>query len=168
VVLGAGALAVVLGLVANSRRDPDTVTWGKAAFLVKRRDLGQAVAIDFLRRGDGVVAESIAGRTDLVCEPPHLMLIDLDGDGETEVYFTTCDESGFVAYRGGEQLEAVQLSEFEVAQLRVLHSFWFRQLQDGGWNLLLWGLLGALLGAVGLGTTVLFSRFGKPGASRRP
>ncbi|WP_245814426.1 hypothetical protein [Cystobacter ferrugineus] len=126
---------------------------------MKRRDLGQAMAIDFLRRDDGNVAESIAGRTDLVCEPPHLMLLDRDGDGEAEVYFTTCDESGFVVHRGGGQLMVEQLGEPEAARLRVLHSFWFRQLRDGGWPLLLLGGSSALLGAVGLGLAALSSRF---------
>ncbi|MET0402209.1 MAG: hypothetical protein ABW123_07375 [Cystobacter sp.] len=160
VFLCTGVLALVMGLVANSRRDSETVTWGQDSFLVKRSDLGQAMAIDFLRY-DGEVAASIAGRTDLLCEPPHLLLIDLDGDGELEVFFTTCDESGVISHQGRGQLGTGQLGEQEASQLPVLRSFWFHQLREGGWTLLVLGMTGILLGSSGLGLTALFSRFGR-------
>ncbi|ADO67830.1 hypothetical protein [Stigmatella aurantiaca] len=147
-----------MGLVANSRRDPGAVAWGSAELLVKRRELPQVVAVDFVRRSDGAVGATVAGSTDLVCEPPHLMVLNIDEDDEPEVYFTTCDESGFVDYRGAGQLVAVELSEQEAAQLRATDSFWFREVQSGGWHLLSVGTRCIVLGFAGLGATVLFSR----------
>lgn len=154
----AGALALAMGLIASSRRDPDTVEWGKAAFWVKRRELAQVVAFDFVRRGDGAVVATVAGSTDLICEPPHLMVLNVDQDQEPEVYFTTCDESGFVDYQDAGDLVVVELGEQEAAQLKATDSFWFHEVQNGGWDLLFWGGLGVVMSLIGLGTTVWFSR----------
>jgi hypothetical protein len=154
----AGALAVAMGLIASSRRDPDALKWGNAAFWVKRRELPQVVAFDFVRRSDGVVVATVAGSTDLVCEPPHLMVLNIDQDQEPEVYFTTCDESGFIDHQGVGNLVVVELDEQEAARLKVTDSFWFHEIQNGGWGLLSLGALGVVMGLIGLGTTVWFSR----------
>jgi hypothetical protein len=154
----AGALALLMGLVASSRLDPGTVSWGDAAFRVHRRALAQVVAFDFVRLGDGAVAATVAGSTDLVCEPPRLMVLDVDEDEEPEVYFTTCDESGFVDHRGSGTLAVVELGEQEATQLKAADSFWFRAIQGGGWSLLVPGALGVLLGGMGLGVSLWLSR----------
>jgi hypothetical protein len=147
--LGAGAVAVVAGMIAAGRRDPAQVAWADHVFAVKRRDRGSVEAIDFVGP-DGSIAASFAGSTDLICDPPRLALIDIDSDAELEVVFTTCDEPGFVDHRGRGQLEVVELSERQAAELAPLRSFWFRQVGDGGWTLVCGGIASALAGAAAL------------------
>jgi hypothetical protein len=147
--LGAGAIAVAAGIIAAGRREPAQVAWADHVFAVKRRDGGSFEEIDFVRP-DGRVAASFAGSTDLVCDPPRLALVDMDAADELEVFFTICDEPGFVDHRGRGQLEVVELSEQQAAELAPRRSFWFRQVRDGGWTLVCGGIVGALAGAMAL------------------
>lgn len=161
VLIAAGAAAVVAGIVAAGRREPAKVSWDGHTFAVKRRDLVSAEAIDFVRP-DGSVATSIAGSTDLVCDPPRLFLVNVDDDSELEVVFTTCDEPGFVDHRGRGELAVMELSERRAAELAPLHSFWFRQVRDGGWMLVGSGMVGVLIGAAAMLLVVLRRRRSGP------
>jgi hypothetical protein len=147
--LGAGAVAVIAGIIAAGRRDPAQVAWGEHVFAVKRSDQGSFDEIEFVRP-DGSIAAAFAGSTDLVCDGPRLFLIDMDDDDELEVFFTTCDEPGFVDHHGRGQLEVVELSEQQAAELAPLRSLWFHQVRDGGWALICGGIVGALVGAIAL------------------
>ncbi len=147
--LGAGAVAVAAGVIAARRNNPAQVAWGDHVFAVQRRDGGSYDEIELVRP-DGSVAAAFVGSTDLVCDAPRLFLLDIDDDSELEVAFTTCDEPGFVDHRGRGQLEVVELSEQQAAELAPLHSFWFREIRDGGWTLVGGGIAGALAGAVAL------------------
>jgi hypothetical protein len=149
VLLGAGAVAVAAGLVAAGRREPAQVTWDDHVFAVTRHDRGSYDEIELVRP-DGSVATSFAGSTDLVCDPPRLAMIDIDDDGELELFFTTCDEPGYVDHRGRGELAVVELSEQQGAELAPLRSFWFQQVRSGGWLLLCAGIASALAGIVAL------------------
>lgn len=145
--LGAGAVAVAAGLVAAERREPAQVAWAEHVFAVLRRDGGSYEEIELVR-SDGSIAASFAGSTDLVCDPPSLTLLDLDADDELELFFTTCDEPGFVDHRGRGRLEVVKLSEQQAAELAPLHSFWYQQVRAGGWMLVGLGIAAALAGVI--------------------
>jgi hypothetical protein len=147
--LGAGAVAVVAGIIAMGRCEPAQVAWGEHVFAVQRRDQGSVETIELVRP-DGSIAAGFAGSTDLVCDGPRLFLIDVDADDELEVAFTTCDEPGFVDHNGRGQLEVVELSEQQAAELAPLHSFWSRQVRDGGWTLMGVGIASVLAGATAL------------------
>ena len=147
--LGASAVAMAAGIMAAGRLDPAQVAWAEHVFAVERRDQGSVEVIELVRP-DGSVAAAFAGSTDLVCDGPRLFLIDIDDDGELEVAFTTCDEPGFVDHRGHGQLEVVELSEQQAAELAPLNSLWFRQVRDGGWTLVCGGIMGVLAGATAL------------------
>lgn len=147
--LGASALAVAAGVVAAGRREPAQVAWDEHVFAVKRRDGGSYEEIELVRP-DGSIAASFAGSTDLVCDPPRLALLDVDADHELELFFTTCDEPGFVDHRGRGRLEVVELSEQQAAELASLHSFWFHQVRAGGSMLAGAGVAAALAGAIAL------------------
>jgi hypothetical protein len=155
--LGAGAVAVAAGIVAAGRLEPAQVAWGEHVFVVQRRDEGSAETIELVRP-DGSIAAAFAGSTDLVCDGPRLFLIDVDADDEIEVFFTTCDEPGFVDHRGRGQLEVVELSEQQTAELAPLHSFWFHEVRGGGLTLICGGIAIALAGAVALVRTLLRGR----------
>jgi hypothetical protein len=77
--LGAGAVAVIAGIIAAGRREPAQVAWGEHVFAVKRSDQGSFDEIEFVRP-DGSIAAAFAGSTDLVCDGPRLFLIDVDAD----------------------------------------------------------------------------------------
>jgi hypothetical protein len=154
--LGAGAVLVATGLTAAARRESAQVTWDEHVFAVKRHDRGSYDEIELVRP-DGSVAASFAGSTDLLCDPPRLALIDLDDDRELELYFTTCDEPGYVDHRGRGLLAVVELSEQQGAEL-AQRSAWLHQVQNGGWFLVCSGLALALAGATALLMSLLRRR----------
>lgn len=147
--LVAGAVAVAAGITAAGRREPAEATWAGHVFAIERHDRGSYDEIELVR-ADGSVAASFAGSTDLVCDPPRLALIDIDDDDDLELFFTTCDEPGYVDHRGRGQLAVVELSEQQAAELAPLRSFWFHQVESGGWLLSCAGIASALAGATAL------------------
>ena len=142
--LALGALALVLGVWARLASSPDEVTWHGQTYTILPHDEGESVCFEFVR--DGEVAYRECGSTDLLCDRPTASRFDVDGDGTEDVLVTTCSGTYYVTERDG---EIVDEKLPEPPKL----GWWARQVEGGGTELLVGGLL---LVAAGVAPTVRY------------
>lgn len=134
-----GAASIVIGVMARARLNPTSVDWGGVPYDVIRRQENEAVVFD-VRAADGKIVESLAGSTDLACDPPYLMLIDIDDDGTLDLYHHHCGGHGYLRYRAnGKRLEYVNLGQWDPADAPAVSSFWGREIAGGGLRLIAGG-----------------------------
>lgn len=146
----AGGSVLYAGIVARSRFEPSEVRWGAAEYTVVVRREDQALLHEFRR--DGRVAETLAGSTDTLCDDPWIMLIDIDRDGQLDVYHHTCRGHGYLRYApatGG--VAYVDLGQFDLDDAPILRSQWASEIMDWhGLRLIAAGAAAGLVGAIGL------------------
>jgi hypothetical protein len=142
--LALGGLALILGVCARLAGSPDEVTWHGRTYAIVSRERGEAQCFDFVR--DDQVAFSECGSLDLFCDPPTAARFDVDGDGTDDVYFETCSGPRYVTEKGGEIVEQ------RVPEAPRL-GWWARQVEGGGVELLVVGLL---LVAAGVAPTMRY------------
>ncbi len=153
-----GASAIYAGLVARGRYEPAVVGWGGDELRVVRRHEAQAIMHDIVR-GTTVVA-TLAGSLDTMCDPPWIMLVDVDGDGRLDVYHRHCGGHGYLRYLPATRtLEHVELGSVELRDAPVLETSWAREVKDWrGLRLIVLGALVAVLGGFGLVVLVMTGR----------
>lgn len=156
-----GALALSLGLYARSCLNPRRVRWSGNEFVITAHDRGETRTFEIARRGSSQVALSLSGSTDL-CDPPFLMLLDIDGDSIRDLYFQRCNGHGFVRYRPDSgMLDYVEMGQPGPVTVPRAYGFWGRQIHRGGWELIAWGGAlgaGAALGLLGLALSLAIRR----------
>jgi hypothetical protein len=162
-----GAVAIIMGFVARSRLNPTSVKWGNAHYNVVRRTEGEAIVFD-IRAPDGTVAESLFGTTDLLCDPPFLMFIDVDGDGVPDVYHHHCGGHGYLRYKAERSaLEYVNLGQWDPEDAPAVTSFWGEEITGGGFRLFGSGTGSVIAGFVGLAWLSWLIRARGPARSER-
>lgn len=147
-VFAAGAGLFALGLQARSRLDPSSIEWDGTRFRIVRRSDAASQSFDLLR-ADGTVAASVAGSTDTMCDPPYLMVLDVDGDGTRDVYYHGCGGHGYLELQGG-MLKEVDLGQQDPADAPALRSLWAREIRAGGVRLIIAGVILGLAGLIGV------------------
>lgn len=145
-----GASLLYAGIVAHSRFEPSAVRWGDAEYTIGVHREDQALRHEFHR--NGVVAETLAGSTDTLCDDPWIMLIDIDGDGRLDVYHRTCRGHGYLRYEPtADRLAYVDLGQFDLDDAPILRSQWASEIMDWhGLRLIAAGSAAGLVGAIGL------------------
>jgi hypothetical protein len=118
--------------------------WEGSSWRIVRTDASEAIHFEFIA-STGAVELSLDGSTDTLCEPPWMVLLDVDGDGHDDVYFHHCGGHGYVSH--GPPLTFVSLGQFDPADAPALHTWWFQTVTEGG---LPWLPVGAALLLAGL------------------
>jgi hypothetical protein len=139
-----GSALLAVGWEAHGRLNPGSVEVPGTTFRVVRRVEPQAVVFDLLYR-DGSVATSISGSTDTLCDPPYLVVVDVDQDGVRDVLYRHCSGHGYVAWRNGGWVD-VDLGQFDTDDLPAATSLWVSEIRAGGWHLLALGTILVLAG----------------------
>ena len=101
----------------------------------------------------GRVASSITG-TVRVCNDPDLIVLDVDRDGDSDIYYRTCNDRGYLAYEEG-QFTRVDLGQPHPGEPSGLNTFWAHQVGDGGRTMYVAGGLGIAAGVVSLCSMLL-------------
>ena len=145
-----GAMVAYVGVTAYSRFEPDHVTWRGDELRVARRSEGQAMMHDFLR--GTTVVHTLAGSLDSLCDNPRIMLLDIDGDSQLDVYHHHCGGHGYLRYQPADRtLEHIELGSVEVSDAPVIASLWASEIRDWrGLRFIGGGLLLVVLGIIGL------------------
>jgi hypothetical protein len=110
----AGASLLYAGIIARSRFEPSVVRWGDAEYAVVVHREDQALRHEFHR--NGLVAETLAGSTDTLCDDPWIMLIDVDGDSRLDVYHRTCRGHGYLRYEPAASLTSTSASSISTTR----------------------------------------------------
>lgn len=163
-----GASAVYGGIVAYSRFAPEHVRWGDDELQVVPRFERQAMMHDLVR--GTTVVHTLAGSLDTLCDDPWIMLLDVDGDSQLDVYHHHCGGHRYLRYQPATRtLEHVELGSVEISDAPVLDSLWVREMKDWrGLRLIGGGVLLGLLGLFGLGIFAIAAPPpDKPGRPRR-
>jgi hypothetical protein len=142
--LALGAVALVLGIWARLAGSPDEVTWHGRTYAIEPHDEAEARCFDFVR--DGQVAFRECGSTDTFCDPPTIARFDVDHDGTDDIFVETCSGPRYVTEKDGEIVE-----QWLPDPPRL--GWWARQVEGGGVELLVVGLL---LVAAGVAPTMRY------------
>ena len=127
-IMGALGIAVlILGMRAREANEPTRF----GPYSIESRVEGEAQYFDLIR--DGKVAHTLAGSLDTLCDPPTIAELDVDGDGEPDLYFRNCRGHGFLSRHGDE------LAYNSLAGAVPTH-WWARQVFSGGIKLILIGI----------------------------
>ena len=110
-----------------------------------RSEAAETIRFDFTTPR-GAVDLSLDASTDTGCDPPLMVLLDLNGDGREDLYFQHCRGHGYV--RRGTPLMFIDLGKVNPANSPVLSTWWFRAVKHGGWPLLPAGATLVLAGVV--------------------
>jgi hypothetical protein len=136
IVAAVGGVSIAMGIVARSRFNPISLEWDGVHYDVVRRQEGEAVVFD-VRGADGKVIESLAGSTDLACDPPFLMLLDVDGNGTLDVYHHHCGGHGYLRYHTDKKsFEYVNLGQWDPDDAPAVSGFWGKAIAGGGLRLI--------------------------------
>ena len=137
------AFAIMLGavgvLVLGARACDACEPTDFGRYAIVSRIEGQAKYFDLVH--DGRVEHTLAGSLDTLCDPPFVARFDVDGDGESDLYFRNCTGHGYLVRRG-DALEYVDLGDTSDAL-----GWWARQVLGGGTQLI---VLGVALSVVAL------------------
>lgn len=147
-----GITALVLGIRARDAREPTHF----GPYTIEARIEGQAKYFDLVR--DGRVHHTLAGSLDTLCEPPIVARFDVDGDGESDLYFRNCRGHGYVVRRGD------ALAYVDDGDRPEPAGWWRRQVLGGGVRLI---LLGAAVSAAALIVLAIAGATLKPSSSPR-
>ncbi len=124
-IASASALIVAsLWFLADRSRRTDPVefdAWRCPPVTVVRTEEKEAVLFELRDRVTSEVLIQLRGSTDLVCDPPRLVVWDVNGDGEEDLYFQHCGGHGFLACDGG-SAEYEPLREAD----RSFQTVWYR------------------------------------------
>jgi hypothetical protein len=154
-VLLVGGLFIAYFFTAQMLRwNPSSVSWGtNAQFMIVRSVKGEAELIEF-KRPDGSSAAVVHSSLDTLCERPDLMLLDVDDDGQLDIYYVTCSRRGYIKYSNGALVD-VQVPDFHRPD--ALFSYAFSRFRDTFWPLLVYArvafvvlLLEGLIGLIAL------------------
>jgi len=127
------ALAVVAGTAGLRARAANAPT-RFGLYSVESRVEGEAQYFDLVR--DGQVVRSLAGSLDTLCDPPTIAELDVDGDGDPDLYFRNCRGQGFLS-RHGDELAYNNLTSAPT-------NWWARQVFSGGIQLISIGVAGCI------------------------
>ena len=86
---GLGVCALVLGFAVGHDYEPRRLVWGEHVFEVERSATITSVAYA-LRPPGGDVLFTISGSADHMCDFPVLLWLDIDQDGQRELYWEEC------------------------------------------------------------------------------
>jgi hypothetical protein len=131
-----GIAALVLGMRAREANEPTRF----GSYSIESRVEGEAKYFDLIR--DGKVAHTLAGSLDTLCDPPTITELDVDGDGEADLYFRNCRGHGFLSHHGDE-LAYNNLAGPEPT------NWWARQVFSGGVRLLVAGIAACVTALIG-------------------
>jgi hypothetical protein len=144
-----GLLIVIITRIEAGRMlDPTSVDWDGRTFRIDSYHIGDVAGFSFVDTRDGSVRGSVGGEMH-VCDPPHIVRLDADGDGVDDFYYTGCNGEGIISYDAAHA--TVDLVRFgaDHPEPPALSSLWFQEWKSGGWRLTLIGCLVALAGLVG-------------------
>lgn len=136
-------------LVIGPRINPTSFSIAGSSFTARYITENEGLRVDIVDAASGRLLHTLSGSTDLVCDPPTLLLADADGDGITDLYFRECGGHGLLHYRPATHDFIYQSFRQEnVAVLLPNGSLLWREVLNGGARLTVIALCAALLAAV--------------------
>jgi hypothetical protein len=94
IIAAVGIATLVLGVRAREANEPTRF----GPYSIVSRVEGEAKYFELIRNGK--VVHTLAGSLDTLCDPPTIAELDIDGDGEPDLYFRNCRGHGFLSRRG--------------------------------------------------------------------
>jgi hypothetical protein len=158
-----GGSAIGLGLYARACLNPKIVRWFGETVVITRREQGERLTFEFTRGEVEQAGMVLTGSTDLLCDPPYLMHLDVNGDGVRDLYFHHCGGHGFVSYQADSHvLRYEDLGQFDPADAPNVDAFWGREIQAGGVRMIGFGCSLAAIGVLVLCSKIPFRLFDRP------
>jgi hypothetical protein len=146
-----GGAAIVFGLYARACLNPKEVHWFGEKFVITMREQDERITFELTRGDVGQASVMLTGSTDLLCDPPYLMLLDINGDGLRDLYFHHCGGHGFVSYQSDSNvLHYEDLGQFDPGDAPKAHEFWGREIQAGGVRMIGFGCSLVVIGILAL------------------
>lgn len=123
------AIVMAMRIEARIHLRPERVLLGGRELLLRREAGTGAILVHTLPDGRPLARVASALAT---CDPPEIILFDLDGDGRDDLYYGDCRRDGMLLYdRAGNRL---LLRSFGAARPAALDAFWFQEWRYGGWR----------------------------------
>lgn len=153
-----GVVVFSLGLYARSCFNPSHIQFKKDEFIIIKRDSIQSIDFLFIRKNDDQLILILSGTTDIMCDPPYLLYVDVDEDKVCDLYFHNCSGHGYVHYEPETNtLKYVDLGQFDPEDAPVIQSFWSHEIQTKGLKLITCGFSLLIAGLI----TLFISRISK-------
>ena len=157
-----GGSAIGLGLYARAGLNPSEVHWFGETVVITMREQDESITFELTRSDVGQAGVVLTGSTDLLCDPPYLMRLDVNGDGIRDLYFHHCGGHGFVTYQAESHvLHYENLGQFDPTDAPNVHTFWGREIQAGGVRMIGFGCSLAVIGILGLLSKIPFYLFNR-------
>lgn len=153
------ALCIIVGLavavggfaLARACSDPENVTFVGIDYCVTKRVGGEQIDRIVARCTGGPVEATLSGSTDTLCDDPWTLLIDMDRDGERDLYFHHCRGHGYLRFDSAtSRLRYIDLGQFDPADAPALEGWWFGELRSGALGCIGTGIGLGLLGLLGV------------------
>jgi hypothetical protein len=138
VLLLAGGASAAVGLVARQRLNPSAIEVAGETFRIERtRKAGVDAETVNLLSAQGELAGSFSGSLDF-CATPDVLALDVDRDGASDAYYSTCADHGYFRLEQG-ALKKISLGQHDRRDAPGLDTFWAHEVEAGGSRLLLAG-----------------------------
>jgi len=96
-----GAVSLSLLAIQNLRSNPERFDdWTCPAVTIAQEERAEAVVYELRDVVTLDLITQLAGSTDLVCDPPRLVVWDVDRDGTEDLYFQHCGGQGYLSCDG--------------------------------------------------------------------
>lgn len=151
-----GGIVVSFGFSAALKLNPKKVVWSEKEFIINIKDSNEARIFAVINDVDTFYLE---GSTDRMCDLPYLMLLDMDSDDISDLYFHHCGGHGYVMYDSKlGKLIYIDLGQFNPSDALALQSFWTNEIKTNGLELKGIGLIFLVIGIFGIVMTPRFSK----------
>ena len=130
--LAAGIGCLYTGYYTHSQYCPASISWEGQTYSITEKDDGSFMTYT-LTDGGGREVLNLSGSTDLVCDHPYMLLMDVNTDGEKELYFHHCGGHGIAVFdKAKKRLQYKDLGQYDPDDLPALNSFWFSEIKRQG------------------------------------